>query len=104
MEEYGGEGHGYQVLPRLGLAYVGIGDIESAEEKFKALRDNENIPIGKLYGDYGLALVAYKRKQKDKARRLVKETKEALFRKTTSNLLLMLLDQLYQKIEAEDPT
>jgi LuxR family transcriptional regulator, glucitol operon activator len=107
MEEYGGEGHGYQVLSRLGLAYVGIGgtrDIEKAEEKFKALRDNENIPIGKLYGDYGLALVAYKRKQKEEAQRLAKETKEALSRKTTSNLLLKLLDQLFEKIEAENPS
>jgi LuxR family transcriptional regulator, glucitol operon activator len=102
MKDYGGEGHGYQVLPRLGLAYVGTGDIESAEEKFKVLRDQENISIGKLYGDYGLALVAYKRNQTGEARRLANETKAALSRKTTSHLLLELLNQLFQEMEGEN--
>jgi hypothetical protein len=103
MEEYAGKGQSYLAEPRLGLAYMGTGEIEKAEEKFKALRDNENIPIGKLYGDYGLALVAYTRNQKEEARRLANETREIISRKTTSNLLLNLINQLFQKIEAENP-
>ncbi len=101
MREYGGEGNGYQVEPRLGLAYVGTGDLTKAEEKFNALRVNKNIPIGKHYGDYGLALVAYKRNQKEEARRLANETREALSRKTASNILLKLINELYQEMEAE---
>lgn len=101
MIDYGGEGNGYQVEPRLGLAYVRTGDLEKAEKKFNALRNNEKIPIGKLYGDYGLALVAYKRGETEKASRLANETKEALSRKTASNILLKLINELYQDMESE---
>ena len=100
--EYGGEGHGYQIDPRIGLAYVGTGDLKRAMEKFNALRANTDIPIGKLYGDYGLALVAYKMNQKEEARRIVSETKEALSRRTTSNLLLKLTNKLFEDLEAEN--
>lgn len=100
IDEYGGEGHGYQIDPRIGLAYLSTGNLDEAEEKFLALRANDNIPIGKLYGDYGLALVAYQRNQKEEARRLAHETREALSRRTTSNLLLKMINKLFEDIEA----
>jgi LuxR family glucitol operon transcriptional activator len=101
MVEYDGEGNGYQVEPRIGLAYVKTGELEKAEEKFNALRVDETIPIGKLYGDYGLALVAFRRNQKEEARRLAYETKEALSRKAASNILRKLIDELYEEMETE---
>src|SRR5215213_746668 len=50
IEEYGGEGHGYQVDPRIGLAHLSLGNLDKARKRFNALRANEAIPIGKLYG------------------------------------------------------
>ena len=52
IEEYGGEGHGYQIDPRIGLAHLGVGNLEAARNRFNALRANEAIPIGKLYGRF----------------------------------------------------
>jgi len=99
IEEYGGEGHGYQIDPRIGLAHLGVGNLEAARNRFDALRANEAIPIGKLYGDYGLAMVAYKENEKKEARRLADETRRSLSRRTSSNLLLKLTNQLFQDLE-----
>src|SRR5215213_2898395 len=102
IEEYGGEGHGYQIDPRIGLAHLGVGEpwnLKAATDRFNALRANEAIPIGKLYGDYGLAMVAYKENKKEEARRLADETRKSLSRRTSSNLLLKLTNQLFQDLE-----
>jgi LuxR family glucitol operon transcriptional activator len=99
-EKYGGEGHGYQIDPRIGLAYLGIGELDKAEEKFKVLRDHEQIAIGKLYAEYGIALVAYKRGDTSSARILANAVKEELSRRTKSNLLLNLINNLYEDLEA----
>ena len=99
IQEYGGEGHGYQVDPRIGLAHLSLGNLEQARKRFNALRANEAIPIGKLYGDYGLAMVAYKEDRKEEARRLADETRKSLSRRTSSNLLLKLTNQLFQELE-----
>jgi len=101
IEEYGGEGHGYQIDPRIGLAHLGVGNLEAARNRFNTLRANEAIPIGKLYGDYGLAMVAYKENEKEEARRLADETRRSLSRRITSNLLLKLTNQLFQDLERD---
>jgi LuxR family glucitol operon transcriptional activator len=103
IEEYGGEGHGYQVDPRIGLAHLSLGNLDKARKRFNALRANEAIPIGKLYGDYGLAMVAYKENRKEEARRLADETRKSLSRRTSSNLLLKLTNQLFQELEDDKP-
>jgi LuxR family glucitol operon transcriptional activator len=99
IEDYGGEGHGYQVDPRIGLAYLSLGNLDEARARFNALRANEAIPIGKLYGDYGLAMVAYKENRKEEARRLADETRKSLTRRTSSNLLLKLTNQLFLELD-----
>ncbi|HEX9941157.1 MAG TPA: SIR2 family protein [Thermoanaerobaculia bacterium] len=91
MKEYGPEGYGYQIDPRIGLAYLGVGRIEDAEQKFKKLWGVAQIAIGKLYAEYGLAMVAYKRGEIQSARGLMDEIKAKLSRRTTSNLLLKLI-------------
>lgn len=101
IKKYGGEGNGYQVEPRLGLAYVKTGALEKAEEKFNILKKDETIPIGRLYGEYGLALVAFKRNNKNEARQRVIATKEEISRKTASNIILKLINELYETMELE---
>jgi hypothetical protein len=78
---------------------LGIGELNKAEEKFKLLRDHEQIAIGKLYAEYGIALVAHKRGDISRARLLVRAVKEELSRRTSSNLLLKLINALYEALE-----
>ncbi|HEV7519206.1 MAG TPA: SIR2 family protein [Thermoanaerobaculia bacterium] len=90
---YGGEGSGYQIGPRIGLAFLGMGQIEEAERKFKELSGLEQIPIGKLYAEYGLALVARERGYLPEARVMLNDVKAKLSRRTRSNLLLRLIEE-----------
>jgi tetratricopeptide (TPR) repeat protein len=91
-QKYGGEGHGYQTLPRIGLAYLAMDRLDAAEEKFRELLGVKTIAIGNLYAEYGLAMVAYKRGDIVNARELIDDVKSKLSRGTTeSNLLLKLI-------------
>jgi LuxR family transcriptional regulator, glucitol operon activator len=101
-EQYGGEGHGYQIDPKIGLAEVARGNLEGAEKKFEAVRAHEGIAIGKLYADYGMALVAYRRGEIEKARRLAETARQRLSRQTSSNLLLTMIDNLFEDLKASN--
>jgi LuxR family glucitol operon transcriptional activator len=99
-QEYGTEGHGYQTEPRIGMAYLATGELEKAEEKFLALRDLQHISIGKLYAEYGEAFIAYQRGDIAGARHLADAARKELSRRTTSNLLLILINKLFKDLEA----
>jgi tetratricopeptide (TPR) repeat protein len=98
-QKYGNEGRGYQTAPRIGLAYLAANRLDEAEKRFKELRDLEQIAIGKLYADYGLAMVAYKRGEIVGARGIIEATRTKLSRRTSSNLLLKLINKLYDDLE-----
>jgi LuxR family transcriptional regulator, glucitol operon activator len=100
LKAYGDEGHGYQIRPRIGMAYLATGKIEMAEKVFVSLGDYEQIAIGKLYAMYGEAFVAYKKGEIDQARRLASAAEEELNRRTTSNLLLKLIKKLYENLDS----
>ncbi len=103
IKDYGEEGHGYQIEPRIGLAYLGIeGKLEEAKNRFEMLRRQDKIAIGKLYGEYGLALVAYKKGDKKKSSEMMKSIKEELSPKTKSNLLVKLIDKFFEDLKAKD--
>jgi LuxR family glucitol operon transcriptional activator len=89
-QKYGGEGRGYQTLPRIGLAYLAMGRLDDAEQKFRELFDVKRIAIGNLYAEYGLAMAAYKRGDVVNARELIEDVKSKLSR-TAPNLLLKLI-------------
>jgi hypothetical protein len=48
-------------------------------------------------------MVAYKENRKEEARRLADETRKSLSRRTSSNLLLKLTNQLFQELEDDKP-
>lgn len=102
-DSYGGEGYGYQIGPRIGLAYLGIGQIEEAEQKFEELKGLEQIPIGKLYAEYGLALVASERGNVPEARVMLNDVKAKLSRRTRSNLLLRLIEEQEARLQSAIP-
>jgi NAD-dependent SIR2 family protein deacetylase len=99
INKYGGEGGNYQINPRLGLAYLhngGVKNIAIAEKIFESVKNNHSIYIGKLYGEYGLALVEYKRGHTAEARKLVKKVEDEISKRSTSNILLRLIKQSIQ--------
>lgn len=100
-DSYGGEGDGYQIGPRIGLAYLGLGQIKAAERKFKELSSLEQIPVGKLYAEYGLALVVRERGNIPVARLMLNDVKAKLSRRTRSNLLLRLIEEQEARIQGQ---
>jgi tetratricopeptide (TPR) repeat protein len=99
LKEYGGEGGGYQIKPRVGMALVSLGHISEAEHEFEALRQLPGIPVGNLYGRYGLALASYQRGEHSKAEALVQESRQQLEKTARSNLLWTLFDDLFSKLK-----
>lgn len=98
VNKYGGEGHGYQIAPRLGLAYLGLGRLDEARAQFSRLASFDKIAIGKLYADYGLAMVDHQKGNFQSARERLEQVKAELSRRTTSNLLLKLIESQEAKI------
>ncbi|WP_207425046.1 SIR2 family protein [Pedobacter sp. SYSU D00535] len=96
INNYGGEGGNYQINPRLGLAYLRVGTeraLTEAAKIFEAVRQNNKILIGRLYGEYGLALVAYQRGNKEEAKEQVLRVEEEICKRSPKNLLLKLIRQ-----------
>ena len=96
---YGDEGHSYQIAPRIGLAFVSLGRLSEAERKFTELSGSWQVAIGKLYAEFGLAKIAYERGDASAARVLVQDIKARLSRRTTSNLLLNMINELFEDLE-----
>ncbi|QJW90827.1 AAA family ATPase [Spirosoma taeanense] len=94
LEIYGGEGHNYQINPRIGIAFLKMGKLVEAEKTFEELQTLETIPIGKLYGNYGIALVNLVKGDIDGARRTLRNVKEEMNRYTASNILQNLIENL----------
>ncbi|MCW3117347.1 MAG: ATP-binding protein [Chitinophagaceae bacterium] len=98
INSYGGEGGNYQINPRLGLAYLSIGTeryLQEAENIFTALKQNHNILIGKLYGEFGLAMIDYKRGNRHETKKLVAKLEGEITKRSPDNLLLKLI-KLYK--------
>ncbi len=103
-EKYGGEGQQYQLAPRIGFAYIGMGMFKEAEDTFADLATREQILIGKLYADYGLALASFKRKNIAGAHERALKLRSELERRTSSNLLRNMTDKLFADIERAQRT
>jgi tetratricopeptide (TPR) repeat protein len=104
INEYRGEGANYQISPRLALAYLRIGSdvyLSEAERIFTSLKQNTRIKIGELYGEFGLAMIAYERGFKDGVKEKVLRLEGELTRRSPKNLLLKLVTQ-YKKEKFPD--
>lgn len=87
---YDGEGQDYQINPRIGLAYLRNNKIEEAIH-ILATQVNEDIPIGSLYAEYGLALINYKQGKKEEAIQKLDEIEREIYKRASSNVLLKLI-------------
>jgi len=99
MSVYGGEGHYYQINPRIGLANLALGDLSEAELIFTDLSNQKKISIGKLYGDYGLALIEFKNGNIREANLRLDDVKEELSKRPSSNLLLKLIKEFEKTLK-----
>lgn len=88
------EGHGYQIGPRLGLACLSLNRFDEAETHFEDISHLEQITVGRLYAEYGLALVAYARRDFDRARNLLEKVRDQVLIRVNSSLLLRLINEL----------
>ncbi|KQV49635.1 SIR2 family protein [Massilia sp. Root335] len=106
-ERYGGE-LGYQTDPRIGFALLRKADaepknagpvIDKARQRFTRLAENEHVPTGRLYGEYGLALIASRENSTDDALlQLRKILKEISARQGENNVLLKLAKESYESL------
>lgn len=98
-ESYGGEGHGYQIHPRLGLAYVRLNSPSKARQHFARIRSATHIPIARTYGDYGLALVELGERHVEQAQSLAVPVRQKL-KGANSGLIFALMNQAYDDLTA----
>jgi hypothetical protein len=106
-ERYGGE-VGYQTDPRIGLALLRKADLQpahakeainGAKQRFSRLAENEHVPTGRLYGEYGLALITSRENSSAEARRQLKKIlKEIAARQGENNVLLKLAKESYDSL------
>jgi len=105
-EAYGGEGNGYQINPRIGLALLEMPDekdkqgqnMEKARRRFIQLIDNSHVPTGRLYGQYGMALIALRENLTGDARRQLQQIQKEIRHSSRGNVLLKLAEKSYEKI------
>lgn len=104
---YGGEGDGYQTNPRIGLALMAAAgktkdedasSLDTARRIFTKLVDNGNVATGRLYGQYGLALIAARADASREAIRQLEQIMREIRRRSTGNVLLGLAEKSYRQI------
>jgi tetratricopeptide (TPR) repeat protein len=112
-ELYGGEGDGYQTNPRIGLALLELCDekgkpdeaaLEKARRRFTQLIDNSHVPTGRLYGQYGMALIAARENLTGEARRQLQQIQKEIRHRSRGNVLLKLAEKSYEKIVSTGKT
>lgn len=103
MQRYGGEGNNYQTAPRMGFALLELGEVAEAERLFRMLADNVVVPTGRLYGEYGLALIAARGEATQDAVRRLRTIHRDIARRGSGNVLMVLANGLYQRILTSSP-
>jgi tetratricopeptide (TPR) repeat protein len=101
-EGYGGEGGGYQTLPRIGFALMEAGRYPEAQQTFETLLRMPEIAIGSLYAEYGLAMLAYKRGMPEEAEDIIRSLNDKIPLQKRSNLLSKLVGTLYEAVRQEN--
>lgn len=103
-ERYGGEGNGYQTAPRIGFALIELKEDKHACRLFRMLAENAKVETGRLYGEYGLALVAAREEATQEAVRRLRNIHHEIARRGSGNVLMVLAKSLYQRISASGST
>ncbi|WP_169465444.1 SIR2 family protein [Massilia polaris] len=100
-EQYGGEGHGYQTRPRIGIALLELKRDSEARRIFKTLEENAKVATGRLYGEYGLALADARAEATPASSLRLRNVRREIARRDSGNVLMGLANRLYQEISSE---
>lgn len=111
-EFYGGEGDGYQINPRIGLALLELRKdgkpdeqaLQKARRRFIQLIDNSHVPTGRLYGQYGMALIAVRENLTSEARRQLLMIQKEIRHRSRGNVLLRMAEKSYENIISSGST
>jgi lipopolysaccharide biosynthesis regulator YciM len=95
VRKYGGEGHDYQIAPRLSMACIRLGHLEAAERHLSELKQFAPITIGHMYLEYCRALLARAKGENAAANDLFKGLRSRILAAGESNILLKLIDAAY---------
>ncbi|MEW6374003.1 MAG: SIR2 family protein [Pseudomonadota bacterium] len=100
-ERYGGEGDGYQTSPRIAFALLEQTDNQEAREeaaqRFRKLVENSQVAAGRLYGQYGNAIIAAKNNATHEAIAQLEAIHREIFHLGKGNVLLSLAENLYRQ-------
>lgn len=102
-EQYGGEGHGYQTRPRIGIALLELKRDSEARRIFKMLEENAKVATGRLYGEYGLALADARAHATPAATVRLQNVRREIARRDSGNVLMGLANRLYEEISSGSP-
>lgn len=91
FNKYGGEGNNYQINPRIGLTYIKTRQFKEAKQIFENLFE-EDLALGNLYSEYGLALIEYYNGDRIVALAKLEKVEEQLIARSSSNVLLKLIN------------
>lgn len=67
---------------------------------FKTLADNAKVATGRLYGEYGLALISVREQATGEARSRLEKIYREIARRGNGNVLMVLAHNLFQQIFA----
>jgi hypothetical protein len=106
-EQYGGEGNGYQTSPRIAFALLEQTDNAKAQEeaaqRFRKLVENSQVATGRLYGQYGNALIAANNNATREAVAQLEAIHREIYHLGKGNVLLSLAENLYRKTLKQRP-
>lgn len=106
-EQYGGEGNGYQTSPRIAFALLEqTGNPKAQEEaaqRFHKLVENGRVATGRLYGQYGTALIAANNNATREAIAQLEAIHREIYHLGKGNVLLSLAENLYRKTLKQSP-
>jgi tetratricopeptide (TPR) repeat protein len=98
--KYDGGGE-YQIYSRIGLAYLDAGKMGMAKRTFSDLLETSTshcIEIGKLYAQFGLAIIARKHDEPNSAVAYIANIRnELLKRERPNHLLLKMINEVYEE-------
>ncbi|MDQ6661601.1 MAG: tetratricopeptide repeat protein, partial [Chloroflexota bacterium] len=102
-KEYSEEEEEFEAYYRLGLVYLEVRDLESAETQFRKITEieKEGVTIELIFAKYGLASIAKMKGKKDESRVLAEEIFQELSRLAPSHKLLSVIQELLRSFEID---
>lgn len=97
QDSYGSEGDGYDLLPRIGLAYLKTGQLGHARAAFTRLGEASGIGVARLYSEYGLGLADHQTLNISEARKRIAAAERELVDRRSRMMLIEAFRRQYNE-------